>query len=396
MNNANQAKKSVREFILFVDTNVIWTGDENIGRLELLPVQFRQQWLRISDPGDVSLVIPDVVLFELAYQKQRQILRAHKEARSNLKKIEAALELGIPDVPEKDWGEVGHAVQAQLRNQVKEIPHCKSVAIPYDTIVRNIKGIVDSAIWRRAPFKDGGSEAGFRDSILLETIRHFQADLIHSELAFITKDARLREAIRREFSSAKNFGLYSNLDEFERFLELARIRYQPEFLHSVTSRASESFEKSIWIEAEIAKQLVERYGLVVGHFEVEKSQASPLESIRPGLLGLGGTARECVGDPLPYFGNTKLLAVVGESEFHWETSVLFIAPYAPIASLLASSGNQGDAVFRVLVIEIEWKAMVNDCAEFTNAGLLRDRLMFESYTPSIEYAKSLRTVLDML
>lgn len=95
---------SVREFILFVDTNAIWTDEENVGRLDILSDKFRAHWEAISAPGDVQLVIPDVVVFELAYQKQRQILRAYKDARGNLQKIETVLGLGIPAIPEIEWG----------------------------------------------------------------------------------------------------------------------------------------------------------------------------------------------------------------------------------------------------------------------------------------------------
>ncbi|MDP2109877.1 MAG: hypothetical protein Q8J94_03490, partial [Thiobacillus sp.] len=262
----------------------------------------------------------------------------------------------------------------------------------------NIRGIVDGSLWRRPPFKEGNNEAGFRDSLLLETIRYFHAGLIHSDVAVITKDTRLRDAIRREFSSAKNFGLYSDLDEYESFLGLARIRYQPEFLHSVTSKAVDMFAKAIWIEAGIEQQLTKNYGLVAGHLAFEQPKASPLDTLGSGLFGLGsvGTARECVGGPLQYTGSTKLLAVVGNNEFHWATSVLLIVPYAPVPGLLTPSGNQNDVVYRVLVISIEWKAMVSNEQDFTDAGLLRDQLIFETYASSIESANSHQSLLDLL
>jgi PIN domain len=398
MTKPQQKQETVREFILFVDTNAIWTGDENVGRLDLVPAQFRQQWQQISAPGDVKLVIPDVVLFELAYQKQRQVLKAHKDARTNLERIESILPLGIPKIPEKSWGEIGHAVQASLRKQVKEIPHCQSVAIPYDAIAKNIRGIVDGSLWRLPPFKEGNNEAGFRDSLILETIRYFHAGLIHSDIALITKDGRLKEAIRREFSGAKNFGLYSDLAEYENFLNLARIRYQPEFLHSVASKAGDLFVPSIWMEARVAKQLIDRYDLTVGHFAFEQPKAPPLETLRAGLfaLGTGGTARECAGDPLQYFGNTKLVSVVGDNEFHWMTRVLLITPYAPVQGLLSSSQNQNDVVFRVLLTSVEWKAVITDDQDFTNAELLRDQLILEVYEPTIELASSHEALLDLL
>ena len=199
---------SVREFILFADTNTIWTNEENVGRLDLLPNEFRRLWKEISAPGDVKLVIPDVVLFELAYQKQRQILRAYRDAKVNLQKIESILGLGIPPLPETDWGKIGHAVVTKLRDQIKETPYCQSVAIPYDSIASRIHGIVDASLWRFPPFKEGNSEAGFRDALILETVRYFHAGLIHSDIALITNDERLIQAARREFVNVKNFGLF--------------------------------------------------------------------------------------------------------------------------------------------------------------------------------------------
>lgn len=398
MSESSKKIETVREFILFVDTNSIWTADENIGRLDLLPVQFQQQWERISKLGDVQLAIPDVVLFELAYQKQRQILKAYKEARTNLRKIETALSLGTPDIPELDLGRIGHAVQANLRRQVKEIPYCQSVSIPYDAIAKNIKGIVDRSLWRLPPFKEGNSEAGFRDALVLETIRYFHSNLIHNDIAFITKDIRLRDAILREFSSVKNFGLFSDLDEYESFLDLARCRYLPEFLHSVTMKAKDTFAQSAWFGGGIEKQLVESYGLIVGNLAFEQPKEVTLGALKQGLFGLGSAspARECAGEPSHHFGSTKLLAVVGEGEFHWSTSVLLITPYTPLLGLPSSLVNPQDVNFRILILFIEWKAVVTETQDFTDIALLRHKQIFETYEHSLESASSYQSTLDLI
>jgi hypothetical protein len=80
----------MREFILFVDTNAIWTEDASIA---LLPAEFSRQWETICSPGDVKIVIPEVVLTELAYKKYRHIEKTYQQAKSALGGIDSTLGL---------------------------------------------------------------------------------------------------------------------------------------------------------------------------------------------------------------------------------------------------------------------------------------------------------------
>ncbi len=384
-------KTKVREFVLFVDTNVIWTKEED---LQLLPGEFRRQWDLISAPGDVKLVIPDVVLLELAYQKQRQMLSTHQKARADLTRIEAALALGIPAIPEVDWGQIGHAVMWKLQEQVKTTPHCQSVAIPYEAVALRIRGIVDASLWRLAPFKHGKTEAGFRDALILETVRNFHTGLIHSDIGFLSKDDRLREAAKKEFAGATNFGLFGELEEYGKFLELARTRFAAEFLHTVREKADLVLHGVGWAKLDIENVLGKRFDLQVGKLAIEKNEQV---NTLAGLLALD--PRECVGAPSFHASPTRLRSVVGDNEFHWETTVVASAPYRKrkaSAGLIAGAMGTQNVSFRALVVSVEWSSIVTAAQEFEGLRLLREQLVYEVFLNTEDELSNLRDVAELL
>lgn len=374
----------VRNFVVYVDTNTIWTKEDAV---ELLPSDFRDRWERLCQAGDVELRIPDIVVRELAYQRERHFLRQCQEARAAVERVNAALEIAIPPVPNVERQRVRSAVLAKLRQQLQETQYCKEATVPYKQVSDRLMEIVAASVWRSPPFKEKG-EAGFRDALVLETVRHGHGEEPHSDIAFITKDERLIAAAQSVFKGAVNFGLFSTLEDYEKFLNLARTRFAPEFLHAITAKAGAVFEGKAWQELELEAKVIKQYELTVGSyvFDSDATREGALGGLSGGLGGLGllgfGNMRQCAGDPEFHFLNTELVGVVGGNEFHWSTKLLISTSYTgrPKTLLGGALAVESDALYiRLLQLAVEWRAVVSQDQEFTSLGLIREQKEFEIF-----------------
>lgn len=322
-------------------------------------------------------MIPDVVILELAYQKRRQMLKAYKDARANLRKVDGALKLGIPEVGEPEPEKMLDRILAKLRDQVKATPHCQSVAVPYEAIGARFKTLVNAALYHEPPFPDGNGDKGFRDALVLETIRHFRATAIHSDIALLTKDALLRQATEREFGDANNFGVFGTLRDYRQFLNLARSRFTPEFLHTVSGRAKDITLMYALCE-EIENRLQARHGLFPGR---EMSVPPP---------------RQCMEQPSFYYSTTKLVSVVGVNEFHWATTIVASAPYSGRGEGIIGSQMPPTFIgYRVIGVSVEWAALANDVGELTEQRVLREQEGFDMFVANEQELENLRQSADL-
>jgi PIN domain-containing protein len=373
--------RQVRQFVLLVDTNAIYTDEENIARLDLMPATFRDKWASLAASGDVKLLIPEIVLNELAYQKYRQVVRAYREARGDLRKIESLLSLGIPSIPEIQSRRIADAISDSLKAQLNSVPRCELASIPFSAIRLRVEDIVHAALWRKAPFKEGRQESGFRDRIVLETLRDVLSRSPHSDVAFLCKDELLMRAVRDEFPGQANLGLFDTLDGYKSFLDLARVRFTPEFLHSVTAKAAELFKERLFVE--VHESIRERYNLRSGDVEFQRPEAGKSASLG-GLFDLGaaiGPAWTCTGDADISFGSTHLVGVVGNNEFHWETPVLFMAPYSRSTSGMLAIKPEVEPALRAIVVLVQWAAAVGEDETFTSLRRLNDQAVHDRFIP---------------
>jgi hypothetical protein len=375
------AEHALREFILFVDTNAIWTEDVSI---VLLSSEFRRQWEAICNRGDVKLVIPDVVLTELAYQKYRHIEKTYQQAKGALSGIDSTLGIGLPELPDMDRAAARKAVRNALVEQIGKTPHCSRMPIPYDRVRANIEIIAESSLWRVPPFKEG-AEAGFRDALILETVRELHARHLHCDIAFFCHDERLKQATRRAFAKATNFGLVSSLEEYKAFLDAARNKFPPEFLHAVTAKAQTVFRDTVWKTLSIPDEVAKRFDLVPGRSTFMKTDKDKSKSITLGELFAGTgfpSYYKCLSEPAIEALPSHLLAVVGKNEFHWGTTLLVSTQYASAlgaaTTLLTGPAQEKPPVTRLMVVSVEWKALIAEDETFSAFDLQRMQLQHDS------------------
>ncbi len=360
----------IRRFVVFVDTNTIWTKEDAV---ELMPAAFRDTWQTLAASGDVELRICDVVLRELAYQREKHFVKQAQEAHAGLTRLSSALALGSPDSARVERVAIRSAILSKLRSQMKEVLYCSEVPVAGKAIAANLMNIIDSSVWRSPPFKEKG-ESGFRDAIILETVKEAHAQDPHSDFALITRDERLVAAAEAAFGDRSNFGLFSTLDEYAIFLNLARQRFTPDFLHAVTAKAGDVFEKAAYSELKIRSAITDAYELKKGEHAFDKSGK------HSGLLWLGANIRTCSGDPEFHIVGTELVGVVEKDEFHWATNLVVITPYGGSPpSLITGALEEPEQFVRILQVNIQWSAVVSQEQTFRDFRLIRKEKQLDTF-----------------
>lgn len=399
-----ETKKPIRDFILFVDTNSIYTDENNIKSVSLFPKSFSEKWGEIASAGDVKLLIPDAVFFELAYQKYRRIVQEFRQACSILSAVQGSLDIGLSVPPDDLPDKMRSKVIELLESARAATPSCERVPIPIDHLTKDrLREIAEASLWRYPPFEAGKTEKGFRDSLIVETLRSESAKHPHCDIGFLCKDNLLRQAVERAFQHATNFAVYDSLESFGNFINLARHKFTPEFLHQVSSRASAIFfgsESSLWSAAHIADRIRADYALHEGGTAFYND---PDEEGQGGF-GLIGLARQllwCTSQPQFFAGNSMLVSVVGENEFHWNAMVIASALYeSRNTNGLLGIGYEA-MVFgsnkkkqRLLFLNVEWKASVDADGNFSSAREIARHLVKERFVDAdSEIAKKLNETL---
>ena len=382
-------KPAIRSFVVLVDTNSCWTNEEDLTRVELAPVAFESKWRELAAGDDVTLMFPQVVIGELTYQKTRHLLKAYLDGRTNIAKVQAALGLSATAVPESTREQFADLVQHKLRAALYALPRALIVLTPTAEVGARIGDIIDAAVQRKPPFDTGKSEKGFRDAVILETVRSVQQAHPHTDVALITEDKRLILAAKAAFAGAGNFGLFPDLDAYGDFLKLARSRFTPERLHEISKKAEWTFNRA-WQEHELDDELRIEYELRAGETAFETTQGGARASLTLSNLGRGiglsASMLDCVGEPKFTFQETRLVSVVGTDEFHWATTVAVIAPYrvrpGVLTVLTTADLKKEPNKYRLMHVEIEWSTRVSDKDQLSDFKVLKKNVHADNFYDS--------------
>lgn len=338
-----------------VDTNSIHTAES---KLTLVNESFLKWWEAQEAKGDLELFIPQTVFSEILSQKTRHLKKEFFPAIKSLKKISGNLGFECNVSTIKNEAELKKCVDKKLFSQFKTIPKCQIALTPYARISENLQSIIESAISRRAPFKDSNEGEGFRDSLILETVKDIQNSNLHVEVIFITNDNRLKEAAFDYSKATNNLVVLGNTSEVEGYLDAARSSVNPEFLRNVINKAQDLFEGINDKFAETIRQAV------IEKFELKSGKSGWDKADGKGLLNLG-TLYNCLGDPMLYTLKTEFLSLIGKDNFHWASYIGIFCDYSRSSTILGSD-NDGPRERRI-ICKVEWESKVNENLEFSTA-----------------------------
>ena len=129
--------------------------------------------------------------------------------------------------------------------------------------------LVHDSCWRCAPFEkpkseDDLAEKGFRDKLILETIKDDAAKIQEGVIAFISGDNMLRAAFKDQAASKCPIEVYSHFDELLGHLDLLAQTKSSEFTDAVLSKVASVFYtpgdlNCVAISQGVVKKLVDEY-----------------------------------------------------------------------------------------------------------------------------------------
>lgn len=371
------ATNKVREFAVVIDTNSIWTSED---QLSLFQKEFLEKWKEICQPEDIKLLVPEIVFEELASQKYRKAYKTYKEAWSTIESAEKKIFAKKRRRTQRTQEDFKKKVIATLNSQLKNTPKCEILNTPsisQDTI----KKIIQSAVWRELPFKDDKEGTGFRDAIILESVQHAHASMPHVDFAFISKDFLLRKAAKEMFIKVPNFGAFESIDEFSNFLTAARSAFTPEFLHRAISLATDAFISQINQE-ELTNKLIGDNDLGVGKIGIDKKEFSYIFSFAKMFSSEPNGAYQCISEPEIKLARTFFISVVGaDNKFHFATAFVAHATYGKLSrnTIFSLEETNPPIKKRYLIISVEWEASIDKKFNFSDVKILSINTLNDKY-----------------
>ena len=168
----------------------------------------------------VDVRVPEVVFEELTYQQFDIANSAVENLQKNSETLRVVCGSSAIKAPTSDTIET--AIRSQFDKLCKEHSISK-LETPYEKI--DWKSVVSDSCWRRPPFeKPKGenhlAEKGFRDRMILETVKNDVATIENGVIIFISADKLLRTSFEDQATSNCSIEVYSEFAEFVGHLEL--------------------------------------------------------------------------------------------------------------------------------------------------------------------------------
>jgi hypothetical protein len=202
---------------VIIDTNAIWSKDE---RSAISPT-FKQAWEAVTKLTTLHLFVPDIVRGERVEQLVNLANDALQKAKNSLDFLHKIS--GISPVSTPSLNNVRRAIEKRFDDEVRGL---KGTITPTPCDRIDWQEVIEHALKRVAPFEpakknDKGekidSEKGFRNRLILECLRHVVASKREHAIAFIGKDALLRDAISLHFKEG-TLSCYEDVESFKRAL----------------------------------------------------------------------------------------------------------------------------------------------------------------------------------
>jgi hypothetical protein len=189
----------------------------------------------------VDVRVPEVVFEELIYQQFKIASSAVENLQKNSETLRVVCGRSALEAPTSDTIEAG--IRAQFDRLCDEHSISK-LETPYEKI--DWKSVVSDSSWRRSPFEkpkseDDLAEKGFRDRMILETVKHDVATIENGVIVFISADNLLRASFENQVTSNCSIEVYSEFDEFVGHLGLLAKTKSEQHTKEVLAKVSKVF-----------------------------------------------------------------------------------------------------------------------------------------------------------
>lgn len=379
-------KEKPKPHVLIPDTSAIWHEDKQ----HCADPEFDDFWAAHVGQFDLELAIPEVVKGELLFQHTTSAIKSLSRANQ-----------AISDVEKVTHRRYSHRVTEQrVRHEVErkfkrweEKHKAKILSTPSDSIPWS--DVIKKAIWREPPFvfdsQNTDNEKGFRDCLILETIKHFcsqeQRDI---SIAFLCKDKLLRETAEKVLSKDKRFSAYELIPDFKTYLELTKEQLEDAFIKALVKRASDKYfsrgdTDCLYFRDNIKDTLKENYGKYF-----DNPEESEKKSLISTLLSQGLRKWEPLDSGTFWISRSQFLKTDVDGQYVWSNIVTYVRQYTRTESPSLLGALEGQKQYRVLILPflITWRARVMSDGRFREYSFLGSDLKDNQFrAPSEEEKK---------
>jgi len=236
------------------DTNVLYTGSaSDLVRQEVATLIKESKFPDL----EIQWYLPELVRHERQYQMQKRALellpaiaKVERLLAHNLAITEQTLVSGVEEAVRKRHEELGLLRLALDCGRVE-----------WDRVVLD-------AAYRRPPFKNGETEKGFRDCMIVECLTQLVADSPKTakvcRIVFVTGDKLVGEAIQARTAGSTNVGVLSTLEELKGLISTLVSQVDESFLALLRPRAHKLFfipqdQSTLFYKERIRERISEKF-----------------------------------------------------------------------------------------------------------------------------------------
>lgn len=355
------------EHLVVLDSNILWCEDKSI----VVATELEEFWSSHAPEFALTLVVPEVVRGELLFQQTTSALKALAKANAEFERLSAvAGERYAHRVTEQ---RVRQGVEARLDRWLQQR---RARIEPTPIAAINWSRLISDAIWRNAPFeqdpKNQDFEKGFRDALVLETVRHLStSNTPPRRLAFITADGVLREATAVAVSAQPRSVCYESLAELSSYLRLTKERLDEQFVAAIQTRATKRFlsrgdQHSLYYEAAIREEIRARFAADFAKPAPENDEISLFASASSHGVQWDAVTNESIRIHAAQFDHLE-----GSHQFFWKTPVkfrqCFRCSWPPSEAL---QGVKFPERLRTLTFDVMWKSRVKSDGRFHDLAVV--------------------------
>ena len=365
--------------IIVPDTSILWHDDKQ----HTIDPAFNAFLSRFLPDFSLELHIPACVRDELLFQQTTSALKSLKRAND-----------AMSDVSKVTAKPYRHRItEARVRREVESrfdawMRSVSATLVPTPLAEIDWADLIRKSLWRLPPFtfdpKDSAREKGFRDALILETVKSYCAQATRPiPIAFICRDKLLRDTAIDCLKSNPRFAAYEKYEDFQTYLELTKRKLDDAFIRAIVQRAAEKFftrgdNDSLYYRDNLRSVLQEKYKKYFDNPEESESRGIsffPSPELKQWEVSSSGTF---------WIGAPQYVATEEEGVYTWLSTVTFVRLYArPITAIgLSGIGEAGqDRQVLILPFHITWKARVSSDGRFWEYSYVKDELKGKKFHP---------------
>src|ERR1039458_323612 len=247
-------KRERRELRVAFDTNVLFNGSaSDLVRQEATTLITQSKFPDL----DIQWYLPEVVRLERQFQMQNGAM----ELLAPLARVEKLLGHNLNIIEEILIDRVEKVI-AQRQNELGLI------LLKPEYANLDWQRLVVDAAFRRAPFRDGKTEKGFRDAMVVESFVHLVGASPKTpkvcRVVLITGDSLVTEAVRARTAGAANVDVLGSLEELRGFINTLVSEVDETFLASLRPKAQGIFfavkdDATLYYKERVCERLTEKF-----------------------------------------------------------------------------------------------------------------------------------------